>query len=105
MDGLFEINVRYLSFLRKLNNKFNFSTIKTNVHFYLNNLQEQIEIKTNLSTINTQSSTKYEPTDLSKLINITTISEKINILFLRKTKIFNKGRYSRNRQLYRTGVY
>lgn len=27
------------------------------------------------------------------------------IFFLRKTKIFNKGRYSRNRQLYRTGVY
>jgi hypothetical protein len=27
------------------------------------------------------------------------------ILFLRSTKHFNKGRYSRNRQLYRTGVY
>jgi len=28
-----------------------------------------------------------------------------SFFFLRKTKIFNKGRYSRNRQLYRTGVY
>lgn len=27
------------------------------------------------------------------------------ILYLRKNKIFNKSRYSRNRQLYRTGVY
>jgi hypothetical protein len=27
------------------------------------------------------------------------------ILFLRSSKHFNKGRYSRNRQLYRTGVY
>lgn len=27
------------------------------------------------------------------------------LLFLRATKQFNKGRYSRNRQLYRTGVY
>lgn len=27
------------------------------------------------------------------------------IYFLRKNKIFNKSRYSRNRQLYRTGVY
>ena len=26
-------------------------------------------------------------------------------MLLRKTKIFNKGRYSRNRQIYRTGVY
>jgi hypothetical protein len=29
----------------------------------------------------------------------------VTILFLRKQRIFNKGRYSRNRQLYRTGVY
>lgn len=27
------------------------------------------------------------------------------IFFLRKQKCFNKGRYSRNRQMYRTGVY
>lgn len=27
------------------------------------------------------------------------------ILFVRKQKFFNKGRYSRNRQLYRTGVF
>ena len=32
-------------------------------------------------------------------------SNKFNIFFLRKNKIFNKGRYSRNRQNYRTGVY
>lgn len=29
----------------------------------------------------------------------------INISFLRKFRVFNKGRYSRNRQFYRTGVY
>jgi hypothetical protein len=28
-----------------------------------------------------------------------------NFLFLRTSKIYNKGRYSRNRQYYRTGVY
>ena len=28
-----------------------------------------------------------------------------NIFFLRKIRVFNKGRYSRNRQFYRTGVY
>lgn len=44
---------------------------------------------------------KYKPTDTSYLLN----SKKSSILFLRKNKIFNKGRYSRNRQLYRTGVY
>lgn len=30
---------------------------------------------------------------------------KLNCLFIRKHKQFNKGRYSRNRQIYRTGVY
>jgi hypothetical protein len=29
----------------------------------------------------------------------------ITVLFVRKQKFFNKGRYSRNRQLYRTGVF
>ena len=29
----------------------------------------------------------------------------LNCFFLRKSKNFNKGRYSRNRQVYRTGVY
>jgi hypothetical protein len=31
--------------------------------------------------------------------------DKYSIFYLRKNRIFNKGRYSRNRQLYRTGVY
>jgi hypothetical protein len=33
------------------------------------------------------------------------IFELLAVFFLRKVKIFNKGRYSRNRQNYRTGVY
>ena len=33
------------------------------------------------------------------------LKKKSTIFFLRKQKCFNKGRYSRNRQLYRTGVY
>lgn len=43
-------------------------------------------------------------TSVVKFIDITSISS-YNNLFLRKSKIFNKGRYSRNRQFYRTGVY
>jgi hypothetical protein len=30
---------------------------------------------------------------------------KTKLFFIRKQKVFNKGRYSRNRQNYRTGVY
>jgi hypothetical protein len=47
---------------------------------------------------------KYLNTNISKYINPTTLGN-YTVYFLRKSKIFNKGRYSRNRQFYRTGVY
>jgi len=45
---------------------------------------------------------KHIPTDVSQYF---IYKSKVTSLFIRKNKIFNKGRYSRNRQLYRTGVY
>lgn len=45
---------------------------------------------------------KYNSTSIVKYINNNT---DYSIYFLRKNKSFNKGRYSRNRQNYRTGVY
>lgn len=47
---------------------------------------------------------KFSVSDFFKNLNGKTLNY-INILFLRKNKVFNKGRYSRNRQYYRTGVY
>jgi hypothetical protein len=47
---------------------------------------------------------KYENSSFNKFIDLN-FNRSNAILFLRKNKIFNKGRYSRNRQLYRTGVY
>lgn len=47
---------------------------------------------------------KYTPSNFSKYILDFNLNS-YNILYLRKNKIFNKGRYSRNRQYYRTGVY
>jgi hypothetical protein len=42
----------------------------------------------------------------NKLYNLSLKKKKLDIiLYLRSSKHFNKGRYSRNRQLYRTGVY
>ena len=46
----------------------------------------------------------YFPTDVSLQNSIENLRNYTSF-FLRKNKIFNKGRYSRNRQLYRTGVY
>lgn len=48
--------------------------------------------------------TKFSNTSLNKFINLNNI-ENYFFLFLRKIKYFNKSRYSRNRQTYRTGVY
>lgn len=47
---------------------------------------------------------KYAPSNFIKYINLNNVNT-YNILYLRKNKVFNKGRYSRNRQYYRTGVY
>lgn len=47
---------------------------------------------------------KYSPSNFMKYINLSNF-QNYTILFLRKNKVFNKGRYSRNRQYYRTGVY
>ena len=47
---------------------------------------------------------KYSGTSLGKYVNDTSLNN-LSVYFLRKTRTFNKGRYSRNRQNYRTGVY
>jgi len=47
---------------------------------------------------------KYSPSNFIKYIDFNN-TDMYNILYLRKNKVFNKGRYSRNRQYYRTGVY
>jgi len=47
---------------------------------------------------------RFSETSISKHINLDNINNYL-FFFIRKNRIFNKGRYSRNRQLYRTGVY
>jgi len=47
---------------------------------------------------------KFNESSVTKYINSNNLKN-YNFFYLRKNRIFNKGRYSRNRQLYRTGVY
>lgn len=47
---------------------------------------------------------KYSSSSITKYIGITNLDE-FEFQFLRKNKVYNKGRYSRCRQNYRTGVY
>lgn len=47
---------------------------------------------------------RFKETSLTKFLNLTSFNN-LSIMYLRKNRVFNKSRYSRNRQLYRTGVY
>lgn len=49
-------------------------------------------------------SPKYSSSSINKYISVTD-SKNFEFQFLRKNKVYNKGRYSRCRQNYRTGVY
>jgi len=59
---------------------------------------------TSLITSSKNYDIKYSGTSLGKYINDNSL-DNMSVYFLRKTRTFNKGRYSRNRQNYRTGVY
>ena len=67
--------------------------------FKKTNKKHIININTNISVRKIYQVISYIQFFFEKNFN------KINILFLRKFRVFNKGRYSRNRQFYRTGVY
>jgi len=47
---------------------------------------------------------KLSSSSMNKFIDISN-SKNLEFQFLRKNKVYNKGRYSRCRQNYRTGVY
>jgi hypothetical protein len=57
-----------------------------------------------LSNITSNFLIRFSPTTIVKYLSTFDLNS-YQILYLRKNKIFNKGRYSRNRQFYRTGVY
>lgn len=94
--------------LNELHNFFNFKINKVVTNFYYNADIRKINLiqlnsnffnrLTLLLPINFSESSTNKFIDLNNLKNYC-------FFFLRKNKIFNKGRYSRNRQLYRTGFY
>lgn len=54
--------------------------------------------------VNSYYMVRFNESSIIKYINSFNLKN-YNFFYLRKNRIFNKGRYSRNRQLYRTGVY
>jgi hypothetical protein len=95
----------------------NLTIINNNHNYVSNNSYVSYKLLTNLVrsklvsvtdsiefTMNKVWNIKYAPSNFMKYITLENFSQ-YNILYLRKNKVFNKGRYSRNRQYYRTGVY
>ena len=86
----------YNNSLKKMNsNIFNFS---------INNYYKKFVKKIFSNSVNNLVKIITIPSNLLVKFNFNSLTF-INIMFIRKFKVFNKGRYSRTRQLYRTGVY
>jgi len=107
--------------LKKYNNSYNFKKLKnfkknnffSNLFQYINynfvNLNSSFFKKINFNknffkNVYNNLPIRFSNSSINKYINYKNISN-YSFFYLRKNKIFNKGRYSRNRQLYRTGVY
>lgn len=86
--------------------KSTYSLIKTifRVRIDLNKLWGVAIESSLIKKINSFYPYRYSDSSINKFINLSKIDNFI-VFFLRKSKIFNKGRYSRNRQTYRTGFY
>lgn len=81
-----------------------FMVLSKQYNFLTSQLQSNVYKKFSQKFHNQGNSIVYNNTSLTKNITLDDL-ENFIVLFLRKSKIFNKGRYSRNRQFYRTGVY
>lgn len=77
---------------------FNFFDFKNKFIYYNINYINSIVLPKNNNNFKSNSTSIYKNIDLLNIKNI-------NLQYLRKNKVYNKGRYSRCRQNYRTGVY
>jgi hypothetical protein len=85
-------------------NHFNVQPVKSKISNNLIPIYHFIKnkFKKNINIVLSNRNIKFNSTTIVKNINDRT---QYTLYFLRKNKSFNKGRYSRNRQNYRTGVY
>lgn len=97
------VNIKFYKNFFFMNNFNNY------IDFYFNNLNLSFFKKINFNreffkNVYKNSPIRFSNSSMNKYINFYNLTN-YNFFYLRKNKIFNKGRYSRNRQLYRTGVY
>lgn len=102
-----ELIINYSNFYKKMPGfkKFSLYNFKPLYHFYTNFGLNFVRINAEFFKNERKFyKIKFKPTDVSLYLVLKKL-KRTTTLFIRKNKMFNKGRYSRNRQLYRTGVY
>jgi hypothetical protein len=99
-----KIGTTYASYVSVYGNYSNIF-VKSNANLYNVFKEWTLSLNNTFSEkINANWSIKFSGSDITKYISGSTLGNMV-IYYLRKSKVFNKGRYSRNRQTYRTGVY
>ena len=78
----------------------NVLAVKSSYNYFVNTVTNKL-VKLNFKNIN---KVKFQNSSIVKYLLPHNV-ERLEIMFLRKNKVYNKGRYSRCRQNYRTGVY
>ncbi len=74
-----------------------------NFFFFKSLLVNTLDTKVNVNKT-LLAAPKYSSSSVNKLLDVNTLND-FEFQYLRKNKVYNKGRYSRCRQNYRTGVY
>lgn len=106
-ERLIKMKAKYIAAYKHLHvNKFFFHNTELNkvlIWRFQNSSYANINSRW-LSLLRRKLFIRFSDSSITKYINFNTINN-YKIYYIRKNRIFNKGRYSRNRQLYRTGVF
>nr|YP_740751.1 Ymf67 [Tetrahymena malaccensis]ABI51660.1 Ymf67 [Tetrahymena malaccensis] len=97
-----QLNNKLLNSYKKLS-----SITITNNSFFLKNLNNNYNTLINndfLQNLKNTFKISFSASNIVKYLSDKSVNNSV-ILYLRKNKVFNKSRYSRNRQTYRTGAY
>lgn len=89
--------------------KLKYITLVENNYFYNLNMNKHLNLNVNfndlfLNKLKNLYKISFSASNVVKYISDLSANNSV-ILYLRKNKVFNKSRYSRNRQTYRTGAY
>lgn len=106
-NNIFKNNINLNNY--KIYNKFQDVIEFSNNYFYLKIFNKYLNLNTELNTnfindLKQKYLISFSASNIVKYISDFSVNNS-TILYLRKNKIFNKSRYSRNRQTYRTGAY